>query len=387
MSPTPHHVGAEDGVTSFDLREFPVSEFCELGWIFFSVQEKPQKAPEQLFNTLLWDSHHMEDALSFGHPQVAQRIIGGLQKSRVLCGCGLWGHIVTVWDDTDISLRCNKATPTAGHKTIERGLPYQPWPPPAVFGHRPTFSAKKVPWLTNTGVWEGFCRKTRKVPLQGSEWKLGGGEGGVRDWFLWAVAQSNCATHSSSCSPGAYSSLRGLEKVESSAEEILSQMKWFWTLTKSSFPWKRFCFFKSKTKPLRLQKNTTQRLRQFGELACSFPPLPFCPLAGPGGTQQGLTENAWGMTSLTPRQSLENPVTLEGQEIAFPSGRQKEENRKCDAFIQCHHPKSFFNLSAFQAREMWRRRQLSPCLQVGRSIHSMNNSQLSFEHLKFNISH
>lgn len=43
---------------------------------------------------------------------------------------------------------------------------------------------------------------------------------------------------------------------------------------KMSFPWKLFCFFKEKTKPLRLQKNTTQRLRQFGELTHCFPPCP-----------------------------------------------------------------------------------------------------------------
>lgn len=81
---------------------------------------------------------------------------------------------------------------------------------------------------------------------------------------------------------------------------------------KMSFPWKLFCFFKSKTQPLRLWRNTTQRLRQGGE-----PGPPFCPSLGlslclftPGGMGQGHIESGWHATPSTVAQSPEKHVTF-----------------------------------------------------------------------------
>lgn len=102
---------------------------AEFSSLFKKSLKSLQVTRRTALNMLLGQSHHVKEYLFFGHSQVAQHIRGVGGKLGVLCDHELWGQIVTMWDSTDVSLRCDKATPTVGHKTIQRHSPHQPWWP------------------------------------------------------------------------------------------------------------------------------------------------------------------------------------------------------------------------------------------------------------------
>lgn len=102
---------------------------AEFSSLFKKSLKSLQVTRRTALNMLLGQSHHMKEDLFFGHSQVAQHIRGVGGKLGVLCDHELWGQIVTMWDSTDVSLRWDKATPTVGHKTIQRHSPHQPWWP------------------------------------------------------------------------------------------------------------------------------------------------------------------------------------------------------------------------------------------------------------------
>ena len=242
----------------------------------------------------------------FGHPQVAQHIGGTLRHS----GSPLSSWIVRTnshyGDSTNFFLRRQKATPTTGHKPGRDAHLPSPDLSRAVSGHRPcTFcreSSNNLYWSIKKLLQEdrggprerkpptGFCMASLQ-PVVGS-------------------AEEQHITHSEAL-PGLelLQSQRGLESWKlSRGNSITNEV--VLNHSKMSFPWKWFCFFKSKTKPLRLQKNTTQRLRQFGELVCSFLPFPF-PFSAFGGPRRDGAEwqtmcEKWTLSLLdSPRRACE----------------------------------------------------------------------------------
>lgn len=147
----------------------------------------------------------------------------------------------------------------------------------------PTLSAGKVSWLILEHRKAFARRRGGPVRKDAADMDLNG-SWGDSDWFLWAASLGSAeelrVTHSRAfAAPELFQPQRSLESWKlSRGNNITNEM--VLNHNKMSFPWKRFCFFKSKTKPLRLQKNMTQRLRQFGELVCSFLPFSSSPFDG-----------------------------------------------------------------------------------------------------------
>lgn len=103
-------------------------------------------------------------------------LVGVWGNAGVLCSHELWGRIVTMWDDTDISLRCHKATLTIGHKTIERGLPRQPWPQlccvwPQTYAFCKEIAMTDWYWSMRRLLQEDMEGPLARMLLTWSEWK------------------------------------------------------------------------------------------------------------------------------------------------------------------------------------------------------------------------